>query len=363
MEFLLDIAEFLLQAVILLGVFLVAFAGVVAISQRKRGAGEEGSVEARSLNERLEAQQDVIRSVVEEPAANKAREKELKKQKKQKDKAAKQALKKKTEDSEDPGRPRIFVLDFDGDIQASQVDQLREEISAILPVARGSDEVLLRLESGGGAVHGYGLAASQLVRLKDAGVKLTVAVDKVAASGGYMMACVADKILAAPFAVVGSIGVVAQVPNFHDLLEKHDIDVEVFTAGKYKRTVTVFGENTEEDKQKFQQELEETHKLFKDFVRKYRPSLDVEQVATGEHWYGEDAITRNLVDALQTSDSYILEKMTDNELYAIQSRQKPTIAQKLGISQAAQAVVATAIDKLPDALAKLESAKMPMVKK
>ena len=178
-----------------------------------------------------------------------------------------------------------------------------------------------------------------------------------------MMACVADKILAAPFAVVGSIGVVAQVPNFHDLLEKHDIDVEVFTAGKYKRTVTVFGENTEEDKQKFQQELEETHKLFKDFVRKYRPSLDVEQVATGEHWYGEDAITRNLVDALQTSDSYILEKMTDSELYAIQSRQKPTIAQKLGISQAAQAVVATAIDKLPNALAKLESAKMPMVKK
>ncbi|VXB02455.1 putative protease SohB [Enhydrobacter sp. AX1] len=256
-----------------------------------------------------------------------------------------------------------FVLDFYGDIKATEVQQLREEISTLLTVAQAEDEVIVRLESSGGMVHAYGLAAAQLARIKEAGLHLTVCIDKVAASGGYMMACVADKILAAPFAVVGSIGVVAQVPNFHDLLEKHDIDVEVFTAGKYKRTVTVFGENTEEDKQKFQQELEETHKLFKDFVRKYRPSLDVEQVATGEHWYGEDAITRNLVDALQTSDSYILEKMTDSELYAIQSRQKPTIAQKLGISQAAQAVVATAIDKLPDALAKLESAKMPMVKK
>ena len=193
-----------------------------------------------------------------------------------------------------------FVLDFHGDIKATEVQQLREEISTLLTVAKPEDEVIVRLESSGGMVHAYGLAAAQLVRIKEAGLHLTVCIDKVAASGGYMMACVADKILAAPFAVVGSIGVVAQVPNFHDLLEKHDIDVEVFTAGKYKRTVTVFGENTEEDKQKFQQELEETHKLFKDFVRKYRPSLDVEQVATGEHWYGEDAITRNLVDALQT---------------------------------------------------------------
>ena len=262
-----------------------------------------------------------------------------------------------------PANKNCFVLDFHGDIKATEVQQLREEISTLLTVAQAEDEVIVRLESSGGMVHAYGLAAAQLARIKEAGLNLTVCIDKVAASGGYMMACVADKILAAPFAVVGSIGVVAQVPNFHDLLEKHDIDVEVFTAGKYKRTVTVFGENTEEDKQKFQQELEETHKLFKDFVRKYRPSLDVEQVATGEHWYGEDAITRNLVDALQTSDSYILEKMTDSELYAIQSRQKPTIAQKLGISQAAQAVVATAIDKLPDALAKLQNAKMPMVKK
>lgn len=256
-----------------------------------------------------------------------------------------------------------FVLDFYGDIKATEVQQLREEISTILTVAKTGDEVIIRLESSGGMVHAYGLAAAQLARIKEAGLHLTVCIDKVAASGGYMMACVADKILAAPFAVVGSIGVVAQVPNFHDLLEKHDIDVEVFTAGKYKRTVTVFGENSEEDKAKFQQELEETHQLFKDFVNKYRPTLDVEQVATGEHWYGEDAIKRNLVDALQTSDSYIMSKMTDSQLYAIQSRQKPTIAQKLGLSHAAQAVVATAIDQIPDILLKLTQSKQPLFKK
>ena len=337
MEFLLDIAEFLLQAVILLGVFLVAFAGVVAISQRKRGAGEDGSVEARSLNERLEAQQDVIRSVVEEPAANKAREKELKKQKKQKDKAAKQALKKKTEDSEDPGRPRIFVLDFDGDIQASQVDQLREEISAILPVARASDEVLLRLESGGGAVHGYGLAASQLVRLKDAGVKLTVAVDKVAASGGYMMACVADEIIAAPFAILGSIGVVAQLPNFHRLLKKNDIDFEMHTAGEFKRTLTLFGENTDKAREKFQSDIDDIHLLFKDFVASNRPALAIDEVATGEYWFGQRALEKNLTDRLCTSDGFLLERLETCDLIEVRYRFKRGWQDRLGL--AAEAAV------------------------
>lgn len=260
-------------------------------------------------------------------------------------------------------RQNVYVLDFHGDIKASHVAQLREEISAILTVANQGDEVIVRLESGGGMVHAYGLAAAQLARIKDAGLTLTVCIDKIAASGGYMMACVADTILSAPFAVVGSIGVVAQVPNFHDLLEKNDVDVEVFTAGKYKRTVTVFGKNTPEDKAKFQQELEETHQLFQDFVTKYRPQLDLDKVATGEHWYGEDAIKLNLVDKLATSDSYIMKRMDDSQVYALHSRQKPTLAEKLGFSQVAQAVVNTAIDKLPEAVVKLEKSALPMLKK
>ena len=218
MDFILGIAEFLLQAIILLGVFLIAFAGVLALTQRKRGSGEEGSVEANSLNERFELHEDAVRAITDDPIELKSRGKEQKKQRKAERKAAKAAA--NAGNSPKSGKPRVFVLDFDGDMQASQVEQLREEISAILPVASETDEVLLRLESGGGVVHGYGLAASQLLRIKDAGIRLTISVDKVAASGGYMMACVATEILVAPFAILGSIGVVAQLPNFHKLLKK-----------------------------------------------------------------------------------------------------------------------------------------------
>lgn len=273
---------------------------------------------------------------------------------------------KKRKDSE---KGKVYVLDFHGDIKASHVLQLREEINALLTNSTAGDEVVVRLESGGGLVHSYGLAAAQLARIKEAGLTLTVCVDKIAASGGYMMACVADTILAAPFAVVGSIGVVAQIPNFHDLLEKHDIDVDVFTAGKYKRTVTVFGKNDEEDKQKFQEELEQTHVLFKDFINTYRPQLDLEKVATGEHWYGSDALALNLVDKLQTSDSYLLEKIKDQQVYALHSRQKPTLAEKLGFANSVQmgveslvktgvtVAVNTLAEKLPEALTRLEQTK------
>lgn len=218
----------------------------------------------------------------------------LKQLKKTMAKKAKQALKvknkSKNKKNNSDEKQQVFVLDFDGDIKATAVKHLREEISTLISTANKGDEVVVRLESGGGLVHGYGLAAAQLARLKDAGLKLTVCVDKVAASGGYMMACVADNIVAAPFAIIGSIGVVSQLPNFHKWLKNHDVDYEMFTAGDYKRTVTVFGENDAEDRAKYQEELEQTHELFKHFVNTYRPTLDVAKVATGEHWYGEDAL-------------------------------------------------------------------------
>ena len=230
-----------------------------------------------------------------------------------------------------------YVLDFKGDISASAVAHLREEITLILSTARpDTDQVVVRLESPGGMVNSYGLAAAQLARLRDAGFDLTVCVDKVAASGGYMMACIAQHIVAAPFAVVGSIGVVAQLPNFYHLLKRLNIDFDVFTAGRYKRTVTLFGENTEDDKTKFEAELQQTHDLFKHFVSHYRPKLDIEAVATGEHWYGEDAIRLNLVDRLQTSDSYLLELMQERDVYLLESRKRPSLAERLGLSAAAR---------------------------
>ncbi|MCG9491586.1 protease SohB [Acinetobacter pittii] len=250
---------------------------------------------------------------------------------------------------------KIFVLDFKGDIQASAVENLREEITLILATAKaGRDRVVVRLESPGGMVHGYGLAAAQLVRLRDAGFHLTICVDKVAASGGYMMACIANEIITAPFAIVGSIGVVAQVPNFNRLLKEHNVDFELYTAGQYKRTVTMFGENTPEGKAKFEEELQQTHVLFKHFVEKYRPQLNVDKVATGEHWYGEDALDLNLVDKLQTSDEYLLGLLPQHDVYVINTRKKATLGEKLGLqaAQMADGLIPAVMSKVIESLAK-----------
>ena len=253
---------------------------------------------------------------------------------------------------------KIYVLDFKGDTAASAVENLREEITLILATAKaGRDRVVVRLESPGGMVHGYGLAAAQLVRLRDAGFNLTICVDKVAASGGYMMACIANEIVSAPFAVVGSIGVVAQVPNFNRLLKEKHIDFELYTAGQFKRTVTMFGENTPEGKAKFEEELQQTHALFKHFVERYRPSLNVEQVATGEHWYGEDARALNLVDKLQTSDEYLLGLLAQHDVYVINTRKRPTFGEKLGLqaAQMAESFIPTVLNKVADSFAKANS--------
>ncbi|WP_240222438.1 protease SohB [Rheinheimera hassiensis] len=231
-------------------------------------------------------------------------------------------------------KPRLFVVDFHGSMDAREAESLREEVTAILAVAGKEDEVLLRLESGGGVVHGYGLAASQLDRLRKAEVSLTVAIDKVAASGGYMMACIGHKILAAPFAIVGSIGVIAQLPNFNKLLKKGHIDFEQFTAGEYKRTVTLFGENNDKGRQKFQQELEQTHQLFKQFVQDHRPQLDIDQVATGEHWFGYQALPLKLVDEIQTSDAYLLSQMPQRDLFQVRYQLRKGIAEKVGMGSA-----------------------------
>ena len=253
---------------------------------------------------------------------------------------------------------KVFVLDFKGDIQASAVEQLREEITLVLATAKaGKDRVVVRLESPGGIVHGYGLAAAQLVRLRDAGFHVTIVVDKVAASGGYMMACIASEIISAPFAILGSIGVVAQVPNFNRLLKQHNVDFELYTAGEYKRTVTMFGENTPEGKAKFEAELQQTHALFKHFVEKYRPQLNVEKVATGEHWYGQDALDLNLVDKLQTSDEYILGLLPQHDVYVISTRKRPTLGEKLGLqaAQLADHLIPTVMNKLVESLSKANS--------
>jgi serine protease SohB len=337
LEYIYEYGLFLAQAVTFVAAILILVAGLFAVGQRQRAEQHEGHIEIRNLNEKYKHIGETLRSVVEDPEAFKQRKKEEKKAEKKAAKEKQKADKKKRKqgggsEDQDVRRKRLYVMNFDGDIKASATDNLREEISAVLSQVQDGDEVLVRVESPGGLVHGYGLAASQLQRIREAGVPLTIAVDKVAASGGYMMACVADRIIAAPFAVIGSIGVLAQLPNFHRLLKKHDIDFELLTAGEYKRTLTLFGENTDKGREKFVEELEETHELFKRFVRDNRPSLDIDKVATGEVWYGQNALDEGLVDELSTSDTYIQAGIEDRDVFEVRFVHKKNWQEKLGMA-------------------------------
>lgn len=343
-EILLNYGIFILELLTVFGIVAV----VVMLILESRKQPENGSITLTNLTEKYQDRQKQLALSFLSEAEQKQAEKDEKKAAKAKAKEEKKRLK-AGEAAQEAEKSRLFVLDFHGDMLASGVASLREEITAVLALAKPEkgDEVLLKLESPGGVVHGYGLAASQLQRLKQHNIPLTVAVDKVAASGGYMMACVADKIISAPFAVIGSIGVVAQVPNIHRLLKKHDIDVDVMTAGEYKRTVTLIGENTEKGKQKFQQELEETHKLFKQFVGKHRPQLVVEQVATGEHWFGQQALALHLVDELSTSDDIILNAIAQKEVIEIKYCHKKSLTQRLGsqLENSAENLLAKLLNK------------------
>lgn len=323
---------FLAKALTVAVAAIVVFGAIFASSSRVRKE-PDGKIKVHQLNDDLEHTRQTIKEAVLPKEQIKAALKAEKKEKKQQHKAEKKALKKSAKDDEpvEDVKKRVYVLDFDGDVKASAVEHLRNEITAVLSMARPVDEVVLRLESPGGMVHSYGLAASQLERIKSKQIPLTICVDKVAASGGYMMACIADRIVAAPFAILGSIGVIAQLPNFHRLLKKNDIDFEMFTAGEYKRTVTTMGENTDKGREKFKEELEDTHLLFKDFVGSQRPKVNIDKVATGEHWYGIRAKELDLVDELKTSDEYLVDACADADVYEVEFKVKRSMADRIGL--------------------------------
>ena len=311
LEFLFDYGLFLAKALTLLAVLVLLLLIISGVTQRHR-ENESGHIEVKNVNETIDNLSFSLKQLVLKPHQRKREQKENRKRKKKEKRAENKDANSGVND-----RNRVFVIDFLGDIHASGVKSLREEVTAILSVARDIDEVLIRLESPGGVVHGYGLAASQLRRITNQGLNLTVAVDKVAASGGYMMACIGNRIIAAPFALLGSIGVVAQMPNFHRFLKNRDVDVEVLTAGEHKRTLTVFGENTDKGREKFVQELEDVHTLFKEFVSDNRPQVNIDAVSTGEAWYGTRAIQNDLVDELMTSDEFITNKCKDSDVFLV----------------------------------------------
>lgn len=313
MEFLFHYGLFLAKTVTLVVAIGIAVALIAGLSRRASGAD---ALHVENLNHRIRALGNALRGSMLGKAGLKALRKSEKADAKHNEK----------EGSE---RPRTFVIDFKGDLRATGTEALREEVTAILRAAEETDEVIVRLENPGGTVHEHGLAASQLLRLRDKGIEIIVAVDKVAASGGYLMACVANKIVAAPFAILGSIGVLAQLPNFNRLLDKHGVDFEQVTAGKHKRSVTMFGKNTDADREKLKQELEEVHVLFKQIVAEYRPQLDIEKVATGEHWYGTQALQLNLADDLMTSDQLLLARVDERDLYKVSYKIRTPLKKKI----------------------------------
>ncbi|MEE4099100.1 protease SohB [Pseudomonas viridiflava] len=324
MEFVVAYASFLAKTVTLVVAIIVVLVAIASM----RGKGRRktaGQLQVTRLNDFYKG----LRERLEQSLLGKDRLKALRKKQAR-------ALKKEKKDKVEE-KARVYVLDFDGDIKASATESMRHEITALLTLATDKDEVVLRLESGGGMVHSYGLASSQLARIRQAGIPLTICIDKVAASGGYMMACIGNKIISAPFAILGSIGVVAQLPNVNRLLKKHDIDFEVLTAGEYKRTLTVFGENTEKGREKFQQDLDITHDLFKNFVASYRPQLSIDEVATGEVWLGMAALDKQLVDELKTSDEYLAERAKDADVFHLHYVQRKSLQERMGMAAAASA--------------------------
>lgn len=331
MEFLFEYGLFFAKVATLLVAFVVVVSVVVGASQKNKYGEGRGHLEITPLNQQFEDLKDTMLIATTDELLQKAEEKKLTKAKKKLLSEQKKTAKNVSE-SDIKKRSKVYVLNFDGNISASAVGHLREEITAVLTQATPNDEVLLKLESAGGMVHSYGLASSQLDRLRKKNVPLTVCVDKVAASGGYMMACVADKILAAPFAIIGSIGVVAQMPNFNKVLKKHDVEFELLTAGEHKRTLTMFGENTEKGREKFIEELEETHQLFKDYVSTRRPQIDIDKIATGEIWYGSRAKDIKLIDDVQTSDEYLVSRIEDADVFEVAYVFKKKLHQRLGIA-------------------------------
>ena len=312
-EFFAEYGLFLLKAITIVVAIVVVM--VVAAAAGKKASHHEG-LEIESLNKKYQ----LLASALKQAVMKKADWKAEAKAEKARDKADAKSEEK---------RSRAFVIDFKGDLKASAVPSLREEVNAVLEVATPNDQIIVRIENYGGVVHEHGLAASQLARIRDRQIPLIIAVDKVAASGGYLMACVASKIVAAPFAILGSIGVIAQLPNFNRLMDSHGIDFEQITAGKYKRNVTIFGKNTDEDRAKLKEELEDVHNLFKGAVSKYRPDLDLDKIATGEHWYGTRAIELGLVDEIKTSDELLSELARDTDLYRVAYKIKQPLQKRL----------------------------------
>lgn len=337
MEFFIEYGMFLAKVATIVVAIAVVIGIIAASGSRGKKGGKKGTIRVTAINDHIDEMRDSLREGILDAAELKLLDKSEKKKDKAEAKDRKAILKKQAkqnaeekDSSENERKKRVYVLGFKGNVAADAVESLREEITAVLSLATESDEVIVNLESPGGMVHAYGLASSQLLRIKNQKIPLTICVDKVAASGGYMMACLADRLIAAPFAIIGSIGVLVQLPNFHRILKKNDVDYEIISAGEFKRTLTTFGEITQKGKDKVQEDVETIHDIFKQWVKDHRPSVDIDKIATGETWVAMQAKERYMVDEIKTSDECIIDACKTADVFEVEFEFKKSIQDKLG---------------------------------
>lgn len=337
MEFFIEYGMFLAKVATIVVAIAIVIGIIAASGNRGKKSGKKGSIRVTAVNDHIDEMRDSLREGILDSAELKLIDKSDKKKDKAEAKERKALLKKQAKqasgeenDSSTERKKRVYVLAFKGNVSADAVESLREEVTAVLSLATADDEVIVNLESPGGMVHAYGLASSQLLRIKNQKIPLTICVDRVAASGGYMMACLADRLVAAPFAIIGSIGVLVQLPNFHRVLKKNDVDYEIISAGEFKRTLTTFGEITEKGKDKVQEDVETIHEIFKQWVKDHRPSVDIDKIATGETWIAMQAKERYMVDEIKTSDECIVTACENADVFEVEFEFKKSIQDKLG---------------------------------
>ena len=236
-----------------------------------------------------------------------------------------------------PDKSNLYYLEFEGDIQASEAAKLKQEILVCLQVAKPTDVFLILVESSGGSVSNYGDLYSVMEMIKKRGHTLWVAIDRVAASGGYLISLPADKIFATPFALIGSIGVLSEVPNFGGLLDKYGVKMEEYTAGERKMNISMFRENGEEQKEHHRKKLGKIHELFKAQLVKYRGGLiekkgvDIGELMEGDFWMGENAFELGLVDELKSSVEILLDEKDHFNILKVNYHNEPKMAGIMGM--------------------------------
>lgn len=190
------------------------------------------------------------------------------------------------------GRP-AGLWSTDGYVYSEEIAEYLKQVEENPRV----EAIVLRIDSPGGSVVGSDEIYQALLAIDK---PLVVSMGEVAASGGYYIACAADRVLANPGTLTGSIGVISMVPNIEELMEKIGVEVLVIKSGALKDEGSVFREMTEEEREVWQRIIDEAYDQFVGIVADGRdlPPQAVRELADGRVYTGHQALELGLVDEL-----------------------------------------------------------------